>query len=514
MKKSLAVALLLFSAWCFYSSCRYDKIEPTLEGYPEEIGKIFSTSCAITGCHTTPDKDAAGGLDLSSWTTLFNGARNGSPVIPFSSKYSFLCYFINSYSDLGVISDSIGNKMPPDPAPALSRNDVSAIMTWINEGAPSNLGNLRFPNDASRKKIYTAMQAKDMVAIFDAESRQIMKYVKVGANDNVTELPHQIRISPDGQYWYVIFLQAQIVQRFRTFDDAFVGQASIGPGNWNTMSISPDGNHLFIADFNPAPLGGKVVHVNTATMSMTSAYGPLDSPHGTYFMQTDTVLYVTAQYGNFIYKFDFSNDPTYAFLDNPIVITLRTGALPSIASQFDAHEILFTPDESKYFVTCQKSNGVRIFNTANDSLLDSIPTGSFPQEMAISAARNLLFVTCQEDSTSSTVQPGEKGSVFVYNYQTGQPVTINNTNTAFDIRVYQPHGIAVDDASGKVYVASLNYSTTGPAPHHSTGGNERNGFVTIIDMNTMEFLNFMDSFGFPYIYKSEVLPFPYSMMSK
>ncbi|HLG34448.1 MAG TPA: hypothetical protein VI757_06160, partial [Bacteroidia bacterium] len=97
---------------------------------------------------------------------------------------------------------------------------------------------------------------------------------------------------------------------------------------------------------------------------------------------------------------------------------------------------------------------------------------------------------------------------------TNQPVNINPGSSAGFTRAYQPHGIAVDDASGKVFVASLNYSLNGPAPHHSTGGIERNGFVTIIDMNTMQYLSFTDGLGFPYIYKCEVLPFPYSVMAK
>lgn len=513
MKKFFNVILLL-SAFLFFHSCKYDKIDPSnpdTATYPLDVEKIFVGKCSVPGCHTTNDKDASSGLDLSTWNALFNGARNGSPVVPFTSKFSFLTYFINSYPDLGLIHDSIGNSMPPNP-PLLSHDEVATIMDWINHGAPDKNGTFRFTNDASRKKIYAAMQARDEVAVFDAESRQIMRYIKVGRDDNVIELPHQIRISPDGQYWYVIFINSIWMQRYRTIDDVLDGEVNIGPGNWNTMSITPDGNHIFISDFRPNP-NGKVIHVNLQTMALAGASIPLDSPHGTHFMQTQPILYVTAQLGNFIYKFDFTGNPNYNF-DLPSFVTMRTGVVPNITSSFDPHEIIFTPDESKYFVTCQKSNGVRMFNTANDSLLDSIPVGDFPQEMSISPSRHLLFVTCQEDSTSASRQSFEKGSVSVYNYQTNQPVNISLGVTQGFMRCYQPHGIAVDESTGKVFVASLNYSLTGPAPHHSTGGSERNGFVTIIDMNTMEYLNGMDSFGFPYIYNSEVLPFPYSVMAK
>jgi hypothetical protein len=109
----------------------------------------------------------------------------------------------------------------------------------------------------------------------------------------------------------------------------------------------------------------------------------------------------------------------------------------------------------------------------------------------------------------------EKGSVFVYDYQAGHLLPINNTATQGFTRVYQPHGIAVDETSGLAFVASLNYSTTGPAPHHPSGCTGRNGFMTAIDLNTLEYVNyFVPDLGFGYLYKTELLSFPYSVMAK
>ena len=50
----------------------------------------------------------------------------------------------------------------------------------------------------------------------------------------------------------------------------------------------------------------------------------------------------------------------------------------------------------------------------------------------------------------------------------------------------EPHGIAVDDASGLVYVANRNIS--GPLPHHSTNCAGRIGFVSFIDLKTLAML--------------------------
>ncbi len=519
--KKFSSLIFILVALFYVQSCKYDKIGITDEGggtagFPEAIGKIYVSRCAVTGCHTTNDNQLAGGLNLTSWNTLFQGARNGSPVVPFNSKYSFLCYFINSYPDLGITNATIGNTMPPAPAVALSHDDVVTVENWINDGARDQNGNLRFPDSPDRKKIYIANSGCDEVAVIDAESRQIMRYVSVGHDASVNEQPHQIRISPDGNFWYVVFRNGQFLQKYSTLDDSFVSEVNIGFGAWNSVAISPDGNHAFITDFNPSPQG-KLAHVNLQTMSV-NYYSPMDSPHGAYFMRTQNVLYVTAQYGNFIYKFDFSADPNYNFLDNPAIITMRPGALVTTSSSFDPHEVMFTPDESRYFVTCQSTNEVRVFNfnIANDTLVDSIAVGGFPQEMIISPSRHYLLITCQEDSASSEVQAGlEKGSVFVYDYQAGHLLPVNNTSTLGITRVYQPHGIAVDEVSGLAFVASLNYSTTGPAPHHPGGCGGRNGFMTAIDLNTLEYVNFfVPDLQFTYLYKSELLSFPYSVMAK
>ena len=292
--RSIVCASIAF----IFHSCKYDKIDlvaggSSETGFSSEVGNIFSAKCSVSGCHTSTDKDAAGGLDLSSWNALFNGARNGSPVVPFTSQYSFLCYFINSYPDLGIIHDSIGNAMPPSPRPLLSHVEVAAVADWINNGARNKNDELKFPDDASRKKIYVAMQQNDVVCVFDAASRQIMRYVKVGADDNNIEQPHQIRISPDGQYWYIVFRTGKYLERYRTIDDSFDARIFIDIGNWNTMAITPDGKHGFIVDYSAT---GKISHVNLQTMSPpVNTSIDLANPHGSYFMESQPFLYVTAQ---------------------------------------------------------------------------------------------------------------------------------------------------------------------------------------------------------------------------
>jgi DNA-binding beta-propeller fold protein YncE len=74
--------------------------------------------------------------------------------------------------------------------------------------------------------------------------------------------------------------------------------------------------------------------------------------------------------------------------------------------------------------------------------------------------------------------PGKTGSVYVINYNTLQVVCRLYTG-------HQPHGIAVDDENGRVYISNRNVTLGGPAPHHSSVCNGRNGYMTAIDLNSL-----------------------------
>ena len=65
---SLMIAFLLF----LFNACKHDSvIEPDDGNFPPDIAEIMINDCATPGCHNTQSKDAASGLDLSSWDKMF-----------------------------------------------------------------------------------------------------------------------------------------------------------------------------------------------------------------------------------------------------------------------------------------------------------------------------------------------------------------------------------------------------------------------------------------------------------
>ena len=136
---------------------------------------------------------------------------------------------------------------------ALTRAEVQTIKDWIDNGAPDIDGNIKWSDNPNRKKYYVLNQGCDVVTVFDAVTQLPMRYINVGNQPNAPESPHMIKVSPDGQYWYVVFVANNILQKYRTSDDSFVGEVSLGAyQSWNTITISDDSKRAYCISWQNA----------------------------------------------------------------------------------------------------------------------------------------------------------------------------------------------------------------------------------------------------------------------
>ncbi|WP_317899525.1 YncE family protein [Aurantibacillus circumpalustris] len=470
MKKTFVY--ILVSSLLVFFSCTKDigkKDYTNFGNYPREIGNIMASSCAVTGCHNSESYLAASDFNLESWEKMFLGSSNGSPVVPYSSQFSSLCYFINTYPDLGIQNTPV---MPLNGI-ALSYKDVKTIKDWINNGAPDMNGNIKWADNPKRKKFYAVNQGCDVVTVFDAETQLPMRFIEVGNKPGI-ESPHQVRVSEDGNYWYVLFVNNNIMQKYRCSDDSYVGDipltplaAGSGPENnldWNTFIISKDGKRAYCASYNPS---GRVSAVDLEKMKLIAYSGVLSSPHGIALNAEEDKVYVGAQENNYITVLDTTfTDANKIFLDNS----------SSSNSSIKPHDLLLSEDKKSLFITCQESNEVRILNLTTGQIT-IIPTGKMPQEIVYSKSFQQYFVTCTEDNVSFPNFTGVITRIDAEGYAT------KNIQCGF-----QPHGIAVDEIKKILYVLSRNVSTSGPLPHHTSQCGGRNGFVSFVDLTTFSVL--------------------------
>jgi DNA-binding beta-propeller fold protein YncE len=448
------------------------KPEAKSSNFPDEVAGIFEKDCATSGCHTTASAEAAAGLDLETWEGLMKGGRGGSAVIPYSPDQSFLLYSINTDSTLGP------RLFPTMPLfrPALSRADVDALRQWMLDGARNAKGEEPFPPKANRKKWYVGHLGCDYVAVIDAQSKQVMRYVSVGSNPDHGEALFTLAVSPDRQAWYTVLSRFNAsIEKYSTLTDEKVATIALSHNSWYTMAFSPDGKLGFLAS-NPFR---DVVAINLERNIMIGV--PLNvgrNVQGIAVHPQRRTLYLAESNGNSLVLVDYD---TAGVLGNIRFVDATQTIPPGIPGDVWPQNIAFLPDGSKYFVACWHSNEVRVFDGNTDALLDVIAVGDAPGMMALANASGYLLVTCMEDTTSYVPTMGQRGAVHVINTQTHQ--RIQRIYTGF-----QPYGIAVDDASGYAVVTNRNTSPNGPAQHHPAICAGRNGNVTLIDLNTWQLL--------------------------
>lgn len=488
MRKSIIiVSVFIALAAMVYSGCRRDNalIDIAESEYPEAVGRIMLTKCATSGCHNTISKDACAGLDLSSWNKMMQGDRNGAVCIPYSHDYSTLFLFTNSFTDLGPV---VPPTMPINGEP-LSREDIIMLRDWIDAGAPNAAGFVKWSDNPNRQKYYVSNQGCDVICTIDAETGLQMRYIPVGAEATI-ESPHNVKVSPDGQYWYCCFSAGRYIEKHRTSDDMLVGRVRLGPsdsaaaGSWNTLSITPDSRYAMVVDWSPQ---GRVALVDVEHMQWRVTWqgsGLFTQPHGSFVqVRHDTTFFIaTANAGNYIYRMDTMQFPYPLSVQYPdqFLIPIDGTSNASNNNLVNVHELVFSPDGSKYFVTCQKSNTVNVMDANTDQFITSIPVGVYAQELAISEdpSTPYLYVTCSEDTAT---YPGNRGSVYIINWQTN--TVVGHVNSG-----YQPHGLLVDDDRHVVLIANRNAFPGGPAPHHATACAGTNGYITYIDMYTNQLM--------------------------
>lgn len=470
-KLKISLFVLLIILLPIYS-CTKQKGKINYGEFPNEIGTIMANKCATSGCHNSKSSTGAGNYNLESWESMFKGSNNGSPVIPFNSAYSSLCFYINTYQELGLQN----SPTMPLNGKALSFNEVKQIKDWIDEGAPNLNGEVKWQN-SNRKKLYAVNQGCDVVTVFDAESQLPMRVVPVGTKSG-QDTPHNIKVSNDGKYYYVIFINNNILQKYRTDDNSLVANIPLSPlaagtgtadaFDWNTLVLTKDDKKAFCVSWQTA---GKVACVDLVNHKLLHFVGGMYNPHGIALSNDEQSLYITAQFGNCLFQFDtaFTVSNKYSLDNTP----------PNeFSNTINAHELIVGKNTNELIITCQKSSDIRVFNTISNTVTNIIPSSPDPTEIVYSQQFNCYLITHTEDTLSF---PGSRGSV-----------TKLNANDYSIVKLkcgYQPHGLAIDKTQQLLYVLSRNRNASGPAPHHTSNCIGRNGFVNFVNLQTFTLLN-------------------------
>lgn len=158
--------------------------------------------------------------------------------------------------------------------------------------------------------VYVVSESADKIALirFGPNGARIDRQFETGDMPVDIDGPHGIVISPDRNYYYVSIAHGRpygSVWKYSTKDDSVVGKATLGyfPA---TMDISPDGQFVFVVNFN---LHGDMVPssvsiVSTATMTEVARLQTCTMPHGSRLNPQGTRQYSACMMDDMLVEID------------------------------------------------------------------------------------------------------------------------------------------------------------------------------------------------------------------
>lgn len=158
--------------------------------------------------------------------------------------------------------------------------------------------------------LYVLSESADKIALirFGPAGLRVERQIETGDMPVDIDGPHGIVISPDRQFYYVSIAHGRpfgTVWKYSTKNDSVVGKTTLGyfPA---TLDISPDGNFLFVVNFN---LHGDMVPstvsvVATQTMTEVARIPTCTMPHGSRLNPQGTKQYSACMMNDMLVEID------------------------------------------------------------------------------------------------------------------------------------------------------------------------------------------------------------------
>ncbi len=443
--------------------------------FSRDIQPVFEANCNFPGCHNSVDKQA--GIDLTSWSSLMlNGSTFGAEIIPYSSKWSHLVQHINIDSNIAPVSSPLmpQAKMPYTNGMPLGSNLLNLIMQWIDEGAKNDNGDIAF--GTITRKAFITNQASDFIAVVNLDNMFVTRYVKVGESVNTIAAPHNVAVDNQGRYFYVTLIAEGFIEKYDAMNYTKLGRlyAVSAPGH---VIISPDGTKGYVTNYNVNGSERFIKSFNTSDMTVLNTISDvtMNGTHGGRFTSNGEYLITVAELGEYIQIIRTLDDQIEQTIPVDNIVPPNgngTGFFRPIA-------VSLSPDDKYAFITCDRSNDVRVLDLNTRVIINIIQTGIFPIQSECSPDNKWLYVA-NRNSNSVTVIDVNTFTVVK---------TISNVGA-------QPHGVAFTSDGRYAYITCE--SVSGTYVHHPATGSSIPGTTAVIDvMNNHTKIKDIEMASFP-----------------
>ncbi|KXK54777.1 MAG: hypothetical protein UZ05_CHB002000816 [Chlorobi bacterium OLB5] len=457
-----AFGIILTTAIINISGC--DSSTQTQLGEPvsfnRDIQPILAQNCNFPGCHNSTDKQA--GLDLTSWEgMMINGSSFGAEVIPYNAQWSHLVQHINRIdTNISPFSEPLmpQAKMPFTQGLPLQANQLHKIVDWINQGAKNDYGEAAFSN--INNKAFITNQSSDLVAVVNLDNNHLVRLIDVGGRSNTAappDAPHIVTVDNQGNYFYVSLISEGYMEKYnaRTYQQA--GRLLIGSSPAHIV-LNNDATKGYITDFTTS---GSIKIFDPQSMTILNSITDfrMNRPHGLRLSHSGSLLFCATQVSEFLYVINAATEQ----IENVIPVDPSVPPNGTGTTNFIPYQVAVTPGDAFVYVSCRKSNDVRVFDVSAGIFTVNIPTGINPLALEISPDGRWCYVPNQ-GSNSVTVIDISNNTVFK---------TISNVGA-------QPH--KVDFTADGHYAYVTCESTSGGFIHHPATSGKKPGTTAVIDV--------------------------------
>ena len=445
-------------------------VEPGVEWTPPEatvqydgVRRVFEAKCV--SCHM--GSDAARGLRLDSWESTITGSDEGEAVIAYDAARSLLIELTTKLVD--------GPHPVELDAEGLTEDEVSLLSAWIDEGAPSESGEIPYAD--ANQLLYAANQSEATVSVIDMETNQVIRIVDLqtlGLPENAW--PHHIAVEPDGSYWYLSLIAANQILKFDRQNQLVARIDFVRPG---LLALDPEGENLYAARSMAAVSPPQEIGViRRSDMSFEEVGIFIPRPHALAVQPGTGTVYTASLAVNQIASFYPE--------DEGLELTDLGGDRPHTLIGFAT-----SPDGRWMVGTTELTATVFVFDlerAPDMTPVDTIAVNAAPWHPVFTPDGRWVYVGNNWDNTANVIDMETRTLAKV----------IEGNGLA------QPHGAAVSPDGRFAYIASRNlempegHSKYGHmyTPRYDTGDNARAGTVVVIDTETQEIVKVIEIEGY------------------
>ncbi len=445
-------------------------VEPGVEWTPPEVTvqydgvrRVFEAKCV--SCHM--GLDAARGLRLDSWESTIAGSDEGEAVIAYDAARSLLIELTTKLVD--------GPHPVELDAEGLTEDEVSLLSAWIDEGAPSESGEIPYAD--ANQLLYAANQSEATVSVIDMETNQVIRIVDLqtlGLPENAW--PHHIAVEPDGSYWYLSLIAANQILKFDRQNQLAARIDFVRPG---LLALDPEGENLYAARSMAAVSPPQEIGViRRSDMSFEEVGIFIPRPHALAVQPGTGTVFTASLAVNQIASFYPE--------DEGLELTDLGGDRPHTLIGFAT-----SPDGRWMVGTTELTATVFVFDlerAPDMTPVDTIAVNAAPWHPVFTPDGRWVYVGNNWDNTANVIDMERRTLAKV----------IEGNGLA------QPHGAAVSPDGRFAYIASRNlempegHSKYGHmyTPRYDTGDNARAGTVVVIDTETQEIVKVIEIEGY------------------